>query len=420
MINRLATLVATRILLLLSLLALIANVRIWTPASAIYDAPRIQRDVLPQMRFLRHRLDTGAGEAMQELFPEGYFFMYALYGLAWVDVGLREETGSPRRREALREGRWALAHLDSTRGKAVFSAELDPPYGVFYVGWRSWLQGGVLKLQDAGNRIPGEVARFEADCDALAAAYARSSTPFLKAYPGAAWPVDNTVAIAALRLHDSLFAPRYADTITKWCAAAKAKADASTGLLPHEVDPDTGDAVDMPRATSLSLMTRFLYEIDPVWGRDQYERYRTRYVATPLAIPGVREFPRGVSRRGDVDSGPLVMGLSGSASVVTIGAAQVHGDTRLALALLNSEEAAGLPMQWGGEKSYGFGLLPVADAFIAWSKVSQPWVAAREGSASSFKALVPSWWRWAIHAETLVLFTFAWWRVLRRPKPKEV
>jgi hypothetical protein len=42
---------------------------------------------------------------MQEPFPEGYFFSYALYGLTWVDVGMRD--GAPRDR-ALAEARWAL------------------------------------------------------------------------------------------------------------------------------------------------------------------------------------------------------------------------------------------------------------------------------------------------------------------------
>src|SRR4051794_26712074 len=41
-----------------------------------------------QLAFLRAELGDGAGERAQELFPEGYFFLHALYGLAWVDVGL--------------------------------------------------------------------------------------------------------------------------------------------------------------------------------------------------------------------------------------------------------------------------------------------------------------------------------------------
>ncbi len=41
----------------------------------------------------------------------------------------------------------------------------------------------------------------------------------------------------------------------------------------------------------------------------------------PLAIPGVREYPRGINGSGDIDSGPLFFGISLSASTVTLGAA---------------------------------------------------------------------------------------------------
>lgn len=86
----------------------------------------------------------------QQLFPEGDFFLHALYGLTWVEFGMREPVG--QRSEALREARWVLAWLDSPDGRAPFSPDLDPPYGVFCSGWTNWLLGGVLELQPAGHR----------------------------------------------------------------------------------------------------------------------------------------------------------------------------------------------------------------------------------------------------------------------------
>lgn len=139
-----------------------------------------------QRAFLGAALRDGAGERMQGRFPEGYFFTWALYGLASVQAGLdRPEL----RDEALREARAALGELDSAAGRAPFSAALDPPYGVFHAGWSARLAGGVLLLQPEGRRDPAGVAAFRQRCEALAAAFHHRASPFLPAYPGQAWPV---------------------------------------------------------------------------------------------------------------------------------------------------------------------------------------------------------------------------------------
>src|SRR4029453_9241852 len=102
----------------------------------------------------------------------------------------------------------------SADGRAPFDAGPTPSYGVFYRGWTNWLRGGVLSLSSSpASPSPAEAARFERDSADLAAAFAGSATPYLAAYPGQAWPVDSTVAIASLRLHDKLFPPRYAATV---------------------------------------------------------------------------------------------------------------------------------------------------------------------------------------------------------------
>ena len=43
------------------------------------------------------------------------------------------------------------------------------------------------------------------------------------------------------------------------------------------------------------------------------------------------------------------------------------GDAETAEALRATVEAAGLPLQWRGERSYALGRLPVGDAFLAWA-----------------------------------------------------
>jgi hypothetical protein len=196
--------------------------------------------------------------------------------------------------------------------------------------------------------------------------------------------------MASLRLHDVLLPARFGPTAERWLAGVRARLDPQTGLLPHRVDPGTGAPAEVARGTSQSMITRFLREIDPAFGRAQYLRFRELFVTRPLGLgPAVREYPRGTDGAGDVDSGPLVFGASLSATVVTIGAARVQGDDGLATALAGYGDLAGLPLSTPWTKRYGFGLVPVGDAFIAWSKASSPWVA--RDSEPPPRAL-PPWW----------------------------
>ncbi|GAA3740574.1 hypothetical protein GCM10022225_24770 [Plantactinospora mayteni] len=396
--------------------AAIGVVRLVVPATAgpIADPPGVRR----QLAFLRAELDGGAGEVAQQLFPEGYFFLHTLYGLSWVELGLRQPEGE--RGTALREARWALDRLDSPTGRQPFSPDLTPSYGVFYRGWTNWLRGGVLSLQPGASREPAELARFTEDSVALGTAFDTSTSPYLPAYPGQAWPVDSTVAVASLRLHDTLLPARFGGTVDRWLAGVRQRLDPATGLLPHRVDPTSGTPAEGARATSQSMILRFLVDVDPAFAREQYLGFRDRFVTTPLGLgPAVREYPAGTSGAGDVDSGPLLLGVSLSATVVTLGAAQVHGDAALAGALANYGELAGVPLETPWTKRYAFGAVPIGDAFLAWSKTARPWVAE---PPAPLPAQTSGWWRLPLLALLVLLGAAPWPPLLlarrrRRPAP---
>lgn len=388
---------------LLTLLLTLANVRLHIPAARAYTYRQVGPDVVPQLQYLGEALRQGAGARMQGLFPEGYFFSHVLYGLSWVEVGVRQPARAPLRTEALDEARWALEQLEGSAGRAPFDLELDPPYGVFYTGWTTWLRGGIVRLD---RTDVATTARFVADCEALAAAFEGSETPFLPAYPGQAWPVDSVVAIAALRLHDAMLPPRYTDVVGDWLAAARTRLDPATGLLPHRVDPQTGALLEGTRGSSQSVIQRFLVDVDPTWARGQYLLFRRQFVVSPMVVVGVREYPPGEAGLGDVDSGPLIGGVSASATVVTLGAAQVHGDRTLAAPILHQSEGLGFPVEVGETKRYALGVLPVGDAFLVWSKSARPWVAGP--MQLTLPRVVPWWWRLPWHALALALVAFLW------------
>src|SRR5262249_40216913 len=119
----------------------------------------------------------------------------------------------------------------------------------------------------------------------------------------------------------------------------------------------------------------------------------------------------GVPGRADVDSGPLPLGVSLSATVVPIGAAQVNGDAPLAGALASYGELAGLPVGTPWTKRYAFGLLPIGDAFLAWSKTARPWVA---GPQPTPPAGISWWWRLPLLTLLVVIGTAPWLPALVR------
>jgi hypothetical protein len=383
---------------MLTLLALIGAVRLIAAAD---DDQGVRR----QLAFLREELDHGADTGAQALFPEGYYFLNVLYGLTWVELGRRGV--EPER--AADEAAWALSRVESPAGRAPFDAAAVPPYGVFWSGWTNWLRGGLLTIRDD----PAQRARLVAGSRALAAAFDASPTPFLTAYPGQAWPCDSTVAIASLRLADRVTGtPEFAPVVDRWVTRARGLLDPATGLLPHQVDPDTGAALTGARGTSQAIVQRFLADVDPVFAREQYPLFRDRFLARPLGLgPAIREYPHGTDGAGDVDSGPLILGISLSTTVVAIGAARVNGDASLAGALTNFGELAGLPLSGPSTKRYAFGLVPIGDAFLAWSKAAAPWTAPPPAPPP---AVISAWWRLPLLTLLLGIGLVPWLPALRR------
>lgn len=348
------------------------------------------RGVVKQLTFLRAEIESGADQAAQKQFPEGYFFLNVLYGLTWVQVGLDDPA---RAADATTQVRWALERIASPDGTAPFDESLQPRYGVFYAGWTNWLRGGLIAL---GQSDAAERNAFTSESVEIATAFRTARTPFLQAYPGQAWPVDSVVAIASLRLYDTLVAPRFRQVTQDWVTTAKTQLDPSTGLFPHQVVPQVSGA----RGSSQAMIQRFLVDVDPDFARAQYDVFKDKFV-TGL---GVREYPKGASGAGDVDSGPLVFGRSLSATVVALGAARVHHDP-LAVRLSREGELLGLPVSGLKTKRYVFGAVPIGDAFLAWSTSARPMVSPNQPELDGNS----DWWQlpWliALWLPALLLWT---------------
>ncbi|HEX6040209.1 hypothetical protein [Longimicrobium sp.] len=367
------------------------------------DHDRATRVALAQLEYLRPGLEARADQ-MQAYFPEGRVFTLALYGLTWVDIGLGTTDAATRAR-ALAEARHALALATAPRSLKPFEEAGGLPYGMFYEGWTAHLRAGTLHL---GGGAAADTA-FRGNCARLDASL-RAHGPFADSYGGMAWPADNAAGAAALASCGTLLDPRYGETARAWLRAALRQADPATGIIPHV------DGLAQPRGESAVLMIRFIHEIDPRAAAAQYDAM-VRTFATRFAglLPAVREYPHGMTGDGDVDSGPVILGVSAPASVVGVAAARITGHARAAADLRASAEVLGMPLQWGGRRSYAFGALPVGDAFLAWVTVVRPW---NTPPAAPVAATPFGRWRWTwyvLWGGLLALSAMGLTRLARQP-----
>ncbi|HRH67925.1 MAG TPA: hypothetical protein PLB89_00320 [Flavobacteriales bacterium] len=348
------------------LAALVTGLLVWVNF-AVHTAPRVGSNeelymARAQLRFLEGRLHAGLGDEMQKLFPEGSVFTHALYGSAWCSYALRRNTADSVRTHALREARWALTQIERPDVQGRFPVACEPKFGAFYCGWRNSLLASIALL---GGRQAEMIAldRYSAELDS---AFAKSTSPFIESYSGMAWPADNVVAVASLVMHQRLRPNTHRSTIDRWLRQIGERYD-ERGMIPHAWDPVADRQQEHARGCSQALINVFLPMIDTTIARGQFDRFRRYFFMERLGVPLVREYPKGVTGRGDVDSGPVILGAGCAASIVGSGACRMNGDVLHAQEFDATVEGFGLALG-DRRKRYLLGALPIADLFIVWGR----------------------------------------------------
>jgi hypothetical protein len=147
-----------------------------------------------------------------------------------------------------------------------------------------------------------------------------------------------------------------------------------------------------PRGSSQALLLAFEPDVDPDLAARDYRSFISTFVVRRMGLVGIREFPAAAPGVPDTDSGPLILGVSASASAVALAAASRQRDAQLLRTLNGEAELFGLPITWKGARRYGFGALPVGDAFLAWARSQTP-STAPTGTIDSPGTL---WLPWAV------------------------
>lgn len=380
-----------KIPLYLILLAVIAiNINLYSTkeynTSAGYD-----EDIYAQLQHLKGEMHSNAAAyKMQRLFPEGFIFQNVLYGLTWCDL-IQDETDESIQQEALTEIDWAIEELLSENGTEIFNENLTPKYGILYRGWTNYLIGKRLIIDDSPTKLK---LLYAINSQEISAAFDSSSNPYLESYYSASWSADNMVAIASFALKTKITkeSETTISAVDTWMSKVKSKLD-KHGRIPHAVDWKTGNTVQESRGNSMSLMLCFLKDIDLDFAQEQFDSYKKDFVDSRLGLPGIREDHKGITKGGDIDSGPVIWEIGGAASIVGQRTAALYGDWNTFQGLRNSIELFGAAYTWQGKKKYLFGQVPMADAFIAWSNVA----------ASEADIATTSNWRWRFQLGSLLI-----------------
>jgi hypothetical protein len=145
------------------------------------------------------------------------------------------------------------------------------------------------------------------------------------------WPADQAALLAALRRADVAHGTAlHVEPLAAFTTFIDAKGLHRSGLPVSEVT-GKGPGASYPRGCAQAFISRYLAEVDPARATAWWKTYRAQYlVRLPLGVVGFREWPPGVERAGDVDSGPIVLGIGVAASALGISAARAQGDEALA------------------------------------------------------------------------------------------
>ncbi|MFO0631061.1 MAG: hypothetical protein U0325_36290 [Polyangiales bacterium] len=199
--------------------------------------------------------------------------------------------------------------------------EFGSPRGHAYLGYLG-LALGMLRRIDPGTR---HAALHDQLVATFASRVAASRTGLIETYPGERYP-DVAAVIGAIGLHGAATGADHTDVLRAWHDAYVPRyVDPATGLLWQSAD-EAGAPADAPRGSGTAIAAYFLSFADPALSASLRRSLAARGRASLLGFGGVREYPSGRAGRGDIDSGPVLLGVSVSATAFGLAAARQSGD----------------------------------------------------------------------------------------------
>jgi hypothetical protein len=218
-------------------------------------------------------------------------------------------------------------------------ADLDSDHGHAYMGYTNLALSMYRRLKP-DNRFASLNDQLT---DALARRLAKAPHGIINTYPGEAYPPDLSAVIGSIALHgEATGSLKHQVVLQKALQTFRQQfVDPSSGLVIQAIDAKSGRVVDKPRASGSTLSVYFLSFADPNLAKTLFQAIQAKQQTTVMGLKAIREYPPGQAGSGDVDSGPLIMGASPTASVFAISGARIFGDRSLFIALYRSMDLFG-------------------------------------------------------------------------------
>jgi hypothetical protein len=189
--------------------------------------------------------------------------------------------------------------------------------------------------------------------DRLSAELARrlraSPTGLIETYPGESWPPDVAAVAGSIGLHARVSGgdPHALD---QWAERFARCAIDRSGYLVQRMNSGTCEPADAPRGSGTAVAAYFLSFSHPALSLRLGEALISEGRRTLFGFGGLREYARDHQGPGDVNAGPILMGVSVGASGFGLGAARATGARELYRELYRSAHLFGLPVDAGNTR----------------------------------------------------------------------
>jgi hypothetical protein len=235
---------------------------------------------------------------------------------------------------------------------------------------------GYTNLVLALHRRVAPKSRFAELNDKISNALARrlrnSPAGILQTYPNETYPVDNSSVLGSLLLHQKYFGGDHADVTGPMLQRfQKNWLDEKSGLLFQAVDGRNGEAFDDPRASGTGLAAYFLSFGEREVAGLLLHSLKNECAGSLAGFGFVREYPSGVEGQGDIDSGPVICGISPSATGFTLASSRAFKDRKLYVQLYRTAHLTGAPVSSGKRRQFVTGG-PIGNAIMLAMLTAQP------------------------------------------------
>jgi hypothetical protein len=251
-------------------------------------------------------------------------------------------------------------------------ASLAGPHGHAYLAYAA-LALGMARVIDPA--FPPDLA---AEHDALIAAYERrlleSPTGLIETYPGEAYPTDSAAVAAAIAVHGRATHADHTRVLAHWAERVETvQIDPASHFVFQRMGARDGAPHDAPRGSGTALAAYFAGFAD----KHVAERLAEglfRHESTFWGFGAVREYAEGHTGRGDTDSGPVVLGVSVSATGFALAPARAYGYDGAFRRIFRTTELFGAPVVLDGKERFLTGG-PIGNALLLAMLTSGPEVA---------------------------------------------